>query len=205
MYIYIYARAPPQSRMSPGAPRGGTPPRWRSCPRGVCVCVLSLYNVYIHIYIYIYREREIYRERYNIHIHVYIIIYIHIHIYIWREREREIHTPTMYIYIYIYIIIIVWCVCLQRYQRLWKKRSSSGEEDPRDDRLSEHQIRGWRAVSATTKLQGKGLPERNICFPQAPASLTLSEVRCLLVEHSSTSRQVWSSRTFLPLFWQVAE
>ena len=42
-----------------------------------------------------------------------------------------------------------------------KRKLSSGEEDPWEDDLSEHQIRGRRAVSAAG-LQGEGLPERNL-------------------------------------------
>ena len=40
------------------------------------------------------------------------------------------------------------------------KKHSSGEEDPWEDTSTEHQIRGWRAVSAAG-LRGKGLPRNN--------------------------------------------
>ena len=46
-----------------------------------------------------------------------------------------------------------------------KRKLSSREEDPRADRLSEHQIRGWRAVSAG--LQGKGSCKRSVLFVHA--------------------------------------
>ena len=41
------------------------------------------------------------------------------------------------------------------------KKHSSGEEDPWEDKLSEHQIRGWSAVFPTG-LQGKGSPKRGV-------------------------------------------
>ena len=49
-----------------------------------------------------------------------------------------------------------------RYRRLWKKHSFR-REDPWEDRPSECQIMGWRAVSASG-LQGKGSPERSASF-----------------------------------------
>ena len=51
----------------------------------------------------------------------------------------------IYIYIYIYMYITT--------------QHSFGEESPGEDRLPEHHIRGWRAVSAE-RLQGEGFHER---------------------------------------------
>ena len=51
------------------------------------------------------------------------------------------------------------------------KEHSSGEEDPWADKLSGHQIRGWRAVSVA-RWHGQGSLKRNVVFfvSQAPAS-----------------------------------
>lgn len=43
------------------------------------------------------------------------------------------------------------------------KKHSSGEENPLEERLSEHQIKGWRAVFAAG-LHDQGSRERIICF-----------------------------------------
>ena len=69
------------------------------------------------------------------------------------------------------IAVIYRDACIQSYMRtglpyrcLWKN-NSSGEEDPLEDRLSEHQIRGWgwNAASAAGLL-GQGSGKRCICF-----------------------------------------
>ena len=46
------------------------------------------------------------------------------------------------------------------------KKHSSREEDPWEDKPSEFQMRGWRAVSASG-LQGKGSPKRSCFFTDA--------------------------------------
>ena len=46
------------------------------------------------------------------------------------------------------------------------EKDSSGEEYPWADRLDEHNIRGWRAVSAAGS-QGKGLRKTSV-FSQTP-------------------------------------
>ena len=49
-----------------------------------------------------------------------------------------------------------------------ERKHPSGKEDAREDKLSDHQIGGWRAVSGAG-LQGKVLCERS-AFSQTPAS-----------------------------------
>ena len=44
-----------------------------------------------------------------------------------------------------------------------KRNHSSGEEEPWESQLEEHQIRGWRRVSAAV-LQGEGSPKRSVFF-----------------------------------------
>ena len=51
------------------------------------------------------------------------------------------------------------------------KKHSFGEESPRENRLSEHQIRGWRAVSAA-ELHGKASPKRNVSFTDTGTTTT---------------------------------
>ena len=78
-----------------------------------------------------------------------------------------VHT-CVYIYIYIYIYIY----------RCVGEKHSSGEEQPWEEKPSECQISGWRAVSASG-LQGRGSPKRSVSFadagiipqPRAPADL----------------------------------
>ena len=70
----------------------------------------------------------------------------------------------MYIYIYIYIYIL--CLSVYIYIYIYPP---SREEDPSEDELSEHQIRGWRAVSAA----GLGSRER-IVFSQTGSSISIS-------------------------------
>ena len=53
----------------------------------------------------------------------------------------------------------------------------STEEDPRRGKLSEHQVRGWRAFSAT-RSHGKG--SHNIICSQTPVS-TDYDVACGIV------------------------
>ena len=48
------------------------------------------------------------------------------------------------------------------------KKHSSGEEDPWEDELAKHQIRGWGAISSTG-LHGQGSHKRNV-FSKTPVS-----------------------------------
>ena len=81
------------------------------------------------------------------------------YIYIYIERERD-TCMCVYIYIYIYTYIHTYnhmCIILLYYSIAvcpWRKRPSE-EEHPLEDRLLEHQIRGWRAAFAAG-LQDQG-------------------------------------------------
>ena len=69
----------------------------------------------------------------------------------------------------IIMIMIIMRICKQSISEsecLWQTKHSSGEEDPKEDRLSEHQIRGCNAVSAAGLL-GQGSGKRLVCFTDA--------------------------------------
>ena len=65
----------------------------------------------------------------------------------------------MYVYIYIYIKSILYI----SHTGFCEQKHPSGEEDLSEDKLSEHQIRGRRGVSAAG-LQGQRLNERSVIF-----------------------------------------
>ena len=68
-----------------------------------------------------------------------------------------------------------------------EQKHSSGEENPVEDRLSEHRIGGWRAVSAAG-LHGRGSHKRNVFFTdtgikskeQRECKQNTSLVKCLV-------------------------
>ena len=103
----------------------------------------------------------------------------------FRERERYTH---IHMYICIYTCLFGHALPVPRLPRVAltavvcdkrKKENSSGEEDVWKHFLSEHQIRGWRAVSAAG-LQGNGSHERSV-FSQTPVSLRLLLMRVLFL------------------------
>ena len=61
------------------------------------------------------------------------------------------------------------------------------EKTPWEDRLLEHQIRGWRAVSAAV-LQGEGLHKRSVLFHRHRYH---GSIRCMTDSDSSKWAAVW--------------
>ena len=61
------------------------------------------------------------------------------------------------------MIMIVLIILFMVFIPVSVNKHSSGEEDPRENQLAKHQIRGWRAVSAAG-LQGKGCHKRSVYF-----------------------------------------
>ena len=139
----------------------------------------------IYIYICIERERETYVYIYiyicaHTHLSIYLSIYLHVYIYIYRERERWIiqnsvprhasaargtKCPSGPPLIRSEFWGGLWLNASPCY-RCSRKKHSSSEEDPWEDKSSECQIRGCRAVSASG-LQGKRSPERSVLFTDA--------------------------------------
>ena len=60
----------------------------------------------------------------------------------------------------------VWGASRGLHTGVCEQKHFSGEEDVWEDKLSEHLIRGWRAISAAG-LQGKGSYKRNVFFTEA--------------------------------------
>ena len=115
---------------------------------------------------------------YTLHLSIYIYIYIYIYVYMYKI--------SVYICVYIYIYSLdsrsgfvsrspfSSREIIQDFTAQWSwpnlqkqvvlpvsvKKHFSGEEDPWENQLEKHQIRGWTAVSAAG-LQGQGSHKRS--------------------------------------------
>ena len=66
------------------------------------------------------------------------------------------------------------------------KKHSCGEEDPWENQLQKHQIRGWRGVSAAV-LQGKGSRTMSVCLTDTGMILVMSLTWAQAIRHARSS------------------